>query len=761
MHVCGIVCEAFPSAPTPVVIATITALNLQNTPLTLNHNMKQQALRFTLTLLFGYAQAAHLSAGEGMWVPQQLPQIASALTGAGLQLDPQQLADLTGAPLGAVVSLGGCTASFVSAQGLVATNHHCAYGAIQLNSTPERNLMQGGFYADTAEHEISAGPASRMYVLDWIEDVTDEVHAALDPVEDPLARTRALDAVEKTLIARCEATPGYRCRLYSFLGGNQYRVFRHLEIRDVRLVYAPPGGVGSFGGDVDNWMWPRHTGDFSFYRAYVGPDGQPADFAPDNIPYSPRHWLQLADAPLATGDFVMAAGYPGHTSRYALADEFEDTERWTYPTIIHHYRALIEMVKARGEEDAEIEVRYASMVRGWENTLKNYQGQLQGFARTDAAAHKRAEEAAVLEWLRGQGEAGQAALEAHQQLVAINEDVRNRRARDLVLAQFNATALMSTAIRLYRLSIEREKSDAERAQGYQERDLPMIEAALKQMERRYVPAMDRQLQRYWLGEYLKLPRAQRLGALDQWLGGHDQAGIERTLERLAGSALTAPEARMRWLTANRREFEASHDPAIRYAVALLPSIIERETQGKTSAGRSLPVRPRYLQAVADYRKTLGQAVYPDANGSLRITFGQVRGYTDLNGIEHRPFTTIDQIPLKATGIEPFNAPEALLDAVKARRFGGLADHMLDTVPVNFLSDLDVTGGNSGSPVLNAKGQLAGLLFDMNWESVSSNWVFDAQMTRTISVDQRYLRWIMQEVFPAPRVLEELGVLPAG
>jgi len=721
--------------------------------------MKKYGLRFVFTLLLGYSPATTLSAGEGMWVPQQLPEIAAALIETGLQLDPQQLTDLSGMPLGAVVSLGGCTASFVSRNGLAATNHHCAYGAIQLNSTPDHNLMREGFYARTLADEISAGPASRMYVLDSITDVSAEIRPVLDAVEDALTRSQTLDHLEKTLIARCENTPGYRCRLYSFMGGNQYRLFRNLEIRDVRLVYAPPGGVGAFGGDVDNWMWPRQTGDFAFYRAYVGPDGTPADYSEDNIPYTPKQWLDLADAPLATGDFVMVAGYPGRTNRYALADEFIDTEQWSYPTIIHHYRALIEMVRARGEEDEEIDIRYASMVRGWENTMKNYQGQLQGFARIDAAAHKRAEENAVLAWLRSQGEAGQAALDAHQRLVAVNAAVRAERARTLAVSQFEATGLISTAIRLYRLALEREKPDATRIQGYQERDLAAIEAGLKQMERRYVPAMDRELQRYWLRDYLTLPDAQRLPAFERWMGGRDAASIEGLLDRLANSALATPEARMRWLKAERHEFESSHDPAIGYAVAMLPSIIERELRSKTHAGEKLRELPRYLSALAEYRKTQGQAVYPDANGSLRITFGQVRGYTDLGGVEQRPFTTIDQIPLKATGMEPFDAPKALLEAVRARRFGGLADRMLGTVPVNFLADLDVTGGNSGSPVLNAKGQLTGLLFDMNWESVSSNWVFDPDITRTISVDQRYLRWIMQEVAPAPRVLDELGVLP--
>ena len=212
-------------------------------------------------------------AGEGMWVPQQLPEISQPLKRAGLKLKPEQLADLTGDPLGAVVSLGGCTASFVSPQGLVATNHHCAYGAIQLNSTPEKNLMRDGFYAGTIGDEISAGPTSRIYALESIEDVTDRVQAAVAAAPDALGRTNALDAIEKSLVAACEAEDGYRCRLYSFAGGNTYRLFRNLEIQDVRLVYAPQGSVGAYGGEVDNWMWPRHTGDFAFYRAYVGKDG--------------------------------------------------------------------------------------------------------------------------------------------------------------------------------------------------------------------------------------------------------------------------------------------------------------------------------------------------------------------------------------------------------------------------------------------------------------------------------------------------------
>lgn len=711
------------------------------------------------TVAIASAAGGPAYAGEGMWVPQQLPEISASLKKAGLKLDPKQLADLTGDPLGAVVSLGGCTASFVSKQGLVATNHHCAYGAIQLNSTPENNLMQSGFNAATPAEEITAGPNARIYVLESIDDVTEQVRAAIAAAPDALARTEALDAIEKRLVAGCEAGGGYRCRLYSFAGGNTYRLFKNLEIKDVRLAYAPPGSVGNYGGEIDNWMWPRHTGDFAFYRAYVGKDGKPAAFSADNVPYQPKHWLRFADQPLRAGDFVMVAGYPGRTSRYALTSEFKDTAEWTYPAISRHYKALTALVEAEGRKNPDIAVKYASTMRGWENVLKNYDSQLAGFERTRAAATKQAQESAVLAWLAEQGADGEAAIAAHAKLEALNDVERATRDRDLVVGQFGNTGLVSTATRLYRLAIEREKPDAEREQGYQQRDLPTIEGGLQQMERRYVPAMDRELQRYWLQQYVQLPEAQRIEAIDKWLGGSDAKAIDRALDRLAKSALVESEARMKWLSADRAAFEDSKDPAIRYAVAVMPTLLELEKQRKTRAGESLAARPLYLQALADYKASRGEFVYPDANSSLRITFGNVKPYTKLDGTPQQPFTLLEQVAAKHTGEEPFDAPQALLDAVEAKRYGGLSDKRLGTVPVNFLSDLDITGGNSGSPVLDARGRLVGLAFDGNWESVSSNWVFDPVMTRMISVDQRYMRWIMQEVYPAPQLLDEMGVAP--
>ena len=727
-------------------------------------------MRFTLSGLalawLALAIMPPATAGEGMWVPQQLPEIAGKLKAAGLKLDPKQLADLTGDPMGAVVSLGGCTASFVSKQGLVVTNHHCAYGAIQLNSTPENNLLRDGFNASSHGQELSAGPNARIYVLDSIEDVSERIKAAIATAPDALARARALDEMEKTLVASCEAGDGYRCRLYSFFGGNSYRLFKNLEIRDVRLAYAPPGGIGNYGGEIGNWTWPRHTGDFAFYRAYVGKDGKPAAFAKDNVPYQPKHWLRLADKPLREGDFVMVAGYPGSTSRYALADEFDNTAGWTYPVMATHYQKLVALVDAAGIKDQDIAVKYASTVRGWENAMKNYQGQVEGFKRIDAAKKKRDEEAAVLDWLRAQGDKAKPALDAHAQLVALAENSRATRERDMIVGQFDNIGAIDAALTLYRRAIEHEKPDAEREAGYQQRDDAAIEGTLRQMERRYVPQMDRQLQRYWLQQYARLPKEQRFETFDKWLAlrpAQDERdadkAIDRTLNALAKTELGSTDVRIRWLGADRKAFEESKDPAIRYAVAIMPTLLAQEQERKQRAGEALLARPLYLQAVADYRKSKGDAVYPDANSSLRITFGHVMPYTKLNGAKQLPFTTLEQVAAKNTGKPPFDAPKSVLDAIAAKHYGGLADKKLGTVPVDFLADLDITGGNSGSPVMDAQGRLVGLAFDMNWEAVVSNWVYDPAMTRMIAVDGRYVRWVMQEAYPAPALLQELKLAP--
>ncbi len=244
----------------------------------------------SLAILTSFAAQAD----EGMWMPQQLPQVAQQLKAAGLELDPATLTKLTEFPMGAIVSLGGCSASFVSPQGLVITNHHCVYNSVAVNSTPERDLLANGFLAKTLGEEVPAAPGSRVFVTEEVTNVTDQIIDKKVAKLNGKARIDAIEKNQKEMVAACEKTPGYRCTVASYYGGLEFYRLKQLEIRDVRLVHAPPSGVGKFGGDTDNWMWPRHTGDYGFYRAYVSKDGKAADFAADNVPYVPKHFRKLA-----------------------------------------------------------------------------------------------------------------------------------------------------------------------------------------------------------------------------------------------------------------------------------------------------------------------------------------------------------------------------------------------------------------------------------------------------------------------------------
>ena len=708
----------------------------------------------------GMGLSAPAAAVEGMWVPQQLPEIAAPLKKAGLKLDAKQLANLTGDPMGAVVSLGGCTASFVSPQGLVVTNHHCAYGAIQLNSTAQKNLMREGFNAPTRGDEVSAGPSSRIFALDSIQDVTAQIKAAIDGGASPIERTQAAEAEAKRLVAQCEAEAGYSCEVSSFFGGITYRLFRTVEIKDVRLVYAPPSSIGNYGGEVDNWMWPRHTGDFAFYRAYVGKDGRPAPYAIDNIPYQPKRWLKIADKPLGAGDFVVLAGFPSLTNRYAMADDFQANAEWTYPTVAAHYKRLAALVEAESRKNPQTQTKYAATVRGWLGAAKNYESQIESFRRAGTAQLKRNEENELLQWLRGKGAAGQPALDAHARLVELGNQARAERDRDLILGQLAATGALWNAAQLYRGAVERAKPDAQRESGFHDNERTVFENGFKQFDRRSDVRVDRQILNYWLHEYVKLSKEHRVAAIDQWLDGDDEKAIKRALDRVGKSRMLGVEQRAGWLNADRASFEskdALKDGALAFAVAAMPTLLQMEQEIRTRAGETLAARPLYLKALADFRKSVGRAAYPDANGSLRLSYGTVTAYTKDNGARQLPFTRVEEIAARHSGAAPFAAPQPLLGAISAKRFGALADKRLESVPVNFLSDLDITGGNSGSPVLDGQGKLAGIAFDSNWESVSASWLFDPAATRTISVDQRYIRWIMQEAFPAPRLLAEMGV----
>ena len=520
----------------------------------------------------GFISSAH--AVEGMWQPFQLPGIDTALQQHGLKLDPKTLTDLTAYPMGAIVSLGGCTASFVSLEGLVVNNHHCAYGVLQLNATPENNLIEKGFLAKTQADELSAGPSARVFVTEGIRDVTKEITTKLNDSMSGADRHKAIELAIKEQVKACESD-GYRCDVYSFLGGYRYQLIKQLEIKDVRLVYAPAESIGKFGGDVDNWMWPRHTVDFGYLRAYVSKGGKSAAYSKDNVPYRPKHVLKVNPLGVEQGDYVMVVGYPGRTNRYRPADEVQSAIDWRYPTQIKVYQDTLHIINTAGQADPAVVVKYASMVAGPNNYLKNFGGQLEGLHRTDAVAVKRGEEHGSDAWLKRQGGAQNAALEAdigklRQQIAAgqVNRD------RDLALSLISCAAMFSTAVRLAHLAKERPKADLERDAGYQQRDWVRMEGGLQQMDRRFDPKVDQQIMVYGLTRYVALRAAQRLSALDAWLGrAKTEAQLTAKVAALyAGSKLDQVDDRMKWFNADSKAIDASHDSMLGLVRTVQPQL---------------------------------------------------------------------------------------------------------------------------------------------------------------------------------------------
>ncbi len=709
--------------------------------------MRRDARRAVLGMV-ALAGAGAAQAAEGMWLPSQAPALADRLRQAGLAIPPERLADLAAAPMGAIASLGGCSASFVSPDGLVVTNHHCVLGSIQFNASADRNLIRDGFLARTRAEELPAAPGSRVFVIEALDDVTRAMMAGITPKLTGAARIRALEANRKAIVAACEAEPGTRCEVRSYFAGSQYWRQKMLEIRDVRLVHAPAGSVGNFGGDIDNWQWPRHTGDYSFYRAYVGPDGKPAAFAAENVPYRPRAHLRIARDDLKEGDFVLIAGFPGVTERFRTAAETEGWYGRIYPRqqrMLADYSALIERESA-SEADR---IAYASIKAGADNYAKKIAGQLDVAKQFGLVGLKQSADARLGQWA-----AQQANRRTHGRAIAEYDSIAvEALAADearLVNATLNRAQLLSAARTLYRWANEQMKPDAEREPGYQERDRQAVIDRLSAIDRRYVARIDRAILEQALGEVATLPASKRNTALEAKIA---ELGLDRLYQ---DTSLAARDERLAWLDRPVADFIASTDPFIQVAVAGYAQDMAAEARRKDLDGRLDAARVPWIQAVRAHAASEGRLLYPDANGSLRFTFGHVKGRPTRDGEAWTAFTTAAGVLAKDTGKDPFDSPPALLSALREGKWGALGSAALGTLPVNFLSTTDITNGNSGSAVMNARGELVGLAFDGTLEGMLSDWWFDDATTRTIAVDARYMRFVMGRVDGAGHLLREMG-----
>jgi hypothetical protein len=699
----------------------------------------------------GVIASAH--ADEGQWQPHQLPQLKSELKRIGITIPAEKLADLSRHPMSAMVSLGGCSASFVSPDGLIVTNHHCAYGAVQRNATPEHNYIVDGYLAKTRDAELPGGPNTLVYVTEKVENVTDRVLKGLSAGLSGKERHEQVESRIKALIAECEsgdkvAEKAYRCSVPAFHRGGEYYRIKQLMIRDVRLVYAPADSLGNFGGDIDNYEFPRQAGDFSFLRAYVGKDGRPADPSPDNVPYKSKDFLVVSAEGLKNGDPILLAGYPGRTSRYKLPSEIRFARDVDYPAKVASITADLSVIAASTMGNASYDVRYASVAKSLNNVLKKTQGLLDGFARKDIAAIKDVQDAEFRGWYKQHGKGGSLLSDLD---AAIGSDMAGSQ-QEAAWAEATHSDLLKSARTLYRLSLERQKPDAQREAGYQERDLSFIKARLSRLEQSFVPGVDQARWQAALNRYARIDQKNHPRGLDALLPKLDALPAMYKSTELADT-----NKRLAWIGKDPEAFRQSHDPFIQLAVRLQDTGMALEDHRKEVDGNLERVIPQYMDAVIAWKKSQGKPVYPDANSTLRVTYGTVAPYTPRDGLVKGPFSTVEGIVEKATNKEPFNAPAKLLQAIREKRYGVFKDPVLGTVPVNFLSSADTTGGNSGSAVMNKRGELVGLNFDSTYESITKDWYFDPVITRAIHVDIRYMLWVMKEVDHADNLLKEMTI----
>lgn len=694
--------------------------------------------------------AAH--AVEGMWLPEQMPGLSDSLREQGLELRPAVLADPMAAPLRSIVSLGFCSASFISPDGLIATNHHCVQGYLQVNSSAEANRARDGFLAADRSAELSAGPGALITVVEHMTDVTDQVRVGLRRSTRDADREGIIRANMARLVDDCEASgDDRRCRVASYDGGAQHRLIESRVIKDVRMVYAPPDSVGNYGDEIDNWMWPRHSGDFALLRAYVAPDGSSVPYSEGNVPYQPPAHLEIDTTGAQAGEFVMVAGFPGRTGRYRPARSVRYARDVQYPTRIELYTDLIDILREESDRDPEAAARLRAPIGYLGNGLKKSRGMLDGFRTSDALERKEAADAALAEWVAADLKRQRTYGPTLARLDAMQAEKEALWQQEFLTSMLvGSSDLLSDIHRAWRLSGERERPDTERDSGYRERDIERLKARSRRLDRQLWLPADRATFKRVLREVVLLDGTAAVPEVDAWLAAH--GGIDAAMDLLFDDPLWLDtDARLGLYDQRRDVLALSDDPWVSLARAVDAPLARARVRSVEHRGAMLALAPVRMEAI---RAMSEGPIYPDANGTLRVTYGQVKGVSPRDGIIYAPHTTVDGVVAKA-GDWPYNAPKALLDAAPNAPSTRWSDAELGDVPVNFLTDLDTTGGNSGSATLNAKGELVGLIFDGTYESMTGDWAFDPDQVRSIHVDIRYLLWMLESVENAAHIVQEM------
>ncbi|HNV80219.1 MAG TPA: S46 family peptidase [Tenuifilaceae bacterium] len=720
--------------------------------------------RFSLLFLGAVLLLAPLSrADEGMWLLPLLQKYNIAtMQSMGLKLSAEDIYSVNHSSIkDAIVMFGrGCTGEVISSQGLVLTNHHCGYGAIQSHSSVEHDYLKDGFWAMSMEEEIPT-PGLSVTFLVRIEDVTDVMNNMLQGRITESERAKIIEAVGDSLSAEATKDTHYYALVQSFYGGNAFYLLVYETFNDVRMVGAPPSSIGKFGADTDNWIWPRHTGDFSLFRIYADKDNKPAKYSPDNVPYKPKHHLPISIKDLEKGDFAMVLGYPGSTTRYMTSWEVEESEKITNSNRAYIRGIKQDIILEDMLASDEVRIKYASKYSGSSNYWKHSIGQNQALKRLHVKSSKEKSEAEFLKWLDGNGKRKEAYGEA---LPLIRDAVKGR--RDYVHANqylletlYMGTEIIGLASRandFYKYlnegqekisDDEKEKEMAKRVNRFKESakafyknyNCPTDKKVAKAMFKLFNDNVSKELQ----PELFNIIRTDYNGNFDEYI------------DNLYDKSIFADSVKLWAFLENPSAESLKNDPAFYAATSI----------GKTRESYSEKIgffndnykKGHRLYVAGIMEKNEGKPKYPDANFSMRLTYGKVLDYYPKDAVHYNYITTLKGVMEKEDPDNwEFVVPDKLKDLFESKNFGPYAMKNGE-MPVNFITNNDITGGNSGSPVINAKGELIGCAFDGNWEAMSGDIIFEPDYQRCISVDIRYVLFIIDKYAGAKRLIDEMTI----
>ena len=720
--------------------------------------MNKKNLLIALLLVGGFSLVGYKLREEGMFPLSEIHKID--LKKAGLKISTDEVYNPNGVSLvDALVNVGGCTGSFVSDEGLIITNHHCAFSAVQLASTPENDYLNKGFVARKRTQEIEAkGLTCR--ITDSYEDVSDQVLGPVANIDDPSLRLKTINGLMKSIAAEAERKdPSIKAEVSEMFIGKSYVLFRYKTIQDVRLVYVPNRQIGEFGGETDNWVWPRHTGDYAFMRAYVGKDGKPAAFHKDNVPYTPKKSLKVNPNGTNEEDFVFILGYPGRTFRHRPAQFVNYQAQYVLPYTSELYDFQNATMEDVGKKDKATEIKLATRIKRNANVMKNYRGKLAGIRGIDLVAKKQEEDAALTQFINSdtviKARYGNLMSDIEKLYQQINGDAN----RDLWFTQiYTSTSLVNVARNINIFKANLAKQPANTKQNYFNANIQRLKQIIGNTYQAYDIDVDKRIFKHMMMEAAALKANQRVLAVDKIVnkGSNKEAMVNDYInDAFDLTKLKDEDYVMNTLLKSISAVQGYNDGLMLFESDIARQIAELKPELDRRDGTLNKLMGDYVNVK---EKFLKKDFVPDANSTLRLTYGYVRGYSPADATYMSPYTTIKGIIEKgATGNPDFFYPNILKELWKNKDFGRFAKSDLNDVPVSLLYNMDTTGGNSGSPIMNANGELIGVNFDRAYGATINDYAWNESYSRSIGVDIRYVLWVASKIDKADFLLKEMGI----